>query len=76
MKCKKCKYREVHNTVFEGFSEPVKIVSSLCMHEKSTYWCPISEDYIVMSTMIMRETGRPCGPDAVLWEKKDEVKKM
>ena len=70
-KCKKCKYSEKHKTLFEGFGETLKMTSSLCIHAASVYWCPIAERPTVKSTMLMRNEGEPCGPDAILWEKKE-----
>ena len=76
-KCKYCKHREVHKSRFETFGDIEIRVSSLCMHKKSVYWCRISGGNVVMSTQLMREKGKPCGPDAILWEMKEyEVKKV
>ena len=70
-KCKYCKHREVHKTCFENFGEPLIKSFSLCVHDQSSLWNPISERHEVMTTAGMRKEGEPCGPDAILWEKKE-----
>ena len=69
-KCKHCKHREAHHVRFENFGAPLTKTFSLCMHDQSSFWCSISEQSEVRSTVFMRSEGSPCGPDAILWEVK------
>ena len=70
--CLSCKHREVLNFVFENdHGESITQSFDLCEHKESVYWGSKSQMYLLNSIMQMRKVGGPCGPDAVLWEKKE-----
>ena len=68
-KCKLCRYQQVY---IYGFRlEAPKQKLKICLNSKSLYvtergW----QDYKKCKTM--RMSGESCGPDAKLWEKKNE----
>ena len=74
-KCKYCDFKYVHEFNFEmldGSNETTK-KQSFCSHDESVYIDPFLGVQQHRTCERMRQEGQPCGPDAILWEKKNDV---
>ena len=72
--CQDCKHRKVLNFVFDNdHGESITQSFDVCEHKESVYWDSRSQMYLLFSIGQMREKGRPCGPDAILWEAKNGI---
>ena len=69
-RCKACKHRTAEKSRFEMLDGKwCTNTWACCMHKKAVFTNSIGE--VVFSLCeTMRQEGRPCGPEAILWEAK------